>query len=135
MSQGDLEPMPEGFHRGGHARHELFLRVVEAEERRLQDDPDFSMSYSVLWDARERTVPYTTDEVMTIVRYVASYKGEKCSKRALLTSKDVDYGMGRVYEGLRFNTSNVEIEIFKDREQALTWLGVHDHPLFRSDKG
>ncbi len=102
---------------------------------RLQDDPDFSMSYSVLWDARERTVPYTTDEVMTIVRYVASYKGEKCSKRALLTSKDVDYGMGRVYEGLRFNTSNVEIEIFKDREQALTWLGVHDHPLFRSDKG
>jgi len=102
---------------------------------RLQDDPDFSMSYDVLWDARKRTVPFTTDEVMTIVRYVASYSGDRRSKRALLTSKDVDFGMGRVYEGLRFNTSNVNIEIFKDRKEALTWLGVHDHPLFRSDKG
>ena len=101
---------------------------------RLQADPEFSLSYDVLWDARERTVPFTSDETMKIARYVDSYKGDKRSKRALLVSKDVNYGMARVYESLRYSKSHVEIEIFKDWEEALKWLGLYDHPLFHSNK-
>ena len=100
----------------------------------LQADPDFSMSYDVLWDARERTEPYTSDEVLKIARHVSSYQGDRPSKRAFVVTKDVNYGMARVYESLRYSKSHVEIEIFKSWEEALTWLGLLDHPQFHSNK-
>ena len=114
----------------GPADHEETIAVIT----RLQADPDFSMSYDVLWDARERTEPFTSDETMKIARHVNSYKGNRRSKRAFLVSKDVNYGMARVYESLRYTKSNVEIEIFKSCEEALTWLGLLDHPQFHSNK-
>ena len=114
----------------GPANPEETIAVIT----RLQADPDFSMSYDVLWDARERTVPFTSDQAMKVAGYVGSYKGDRLLKRAFVVSKDVNYGMARVYESLRYSKSNVKIEIFKDWKEALTWLGLDDHPMFRSSK-
>jgi len=103
---------------------------------RLQTDPDFSFSYDFLWDARGRTVPWTAEETRKVASYMRSFKinKEPKPKRAFLYSKDVDYGMGRVYEGYRAGRSDVDMEIFKNRNEALKWLGVHDNPMFRSGR-
>ncbi len=99
---------------------------------RLQADPDFSITYNVLWDSRERTIPFTSDEIRNLVSYVHRYKGDKIPKpkRAFLVSKDVVFGMLRVYESYRSGISHADIQIFRDRDEALKWLGVHDYPLF-----
>jgi hypothetical protein len=39
-----------------------------------------------------------------------------------------------VYESYRSSISHVDIQIFRDRDEALKWLGVHDYPLFCSTK-
>ncbi len=102
---------------------------------RLQTDPDFSMAYNVLWDSRKRTTPFTSDEIRSLALHVRIYKEvmKPKPKRAFLVSKNVVYGMLRVYEGYRSGKSNADIEIFKDRDEALKWLGVYDYPLFVSD--
>lgn len=97
-------------------------------------DPDFSSAYDYLWDARGRTEPFSIQDTKKTESHVVKYKGTDRPKRAFLVSKDVDYGMGRVYESLRHSRSDVDIEIFRDREEALKWLGVQDHPMFRSGK-
>jgi len=101
---------------------------------RLNADPDFSMSYDVLWDARGRTTPFTMDEARRAESHVESYTGNRKPKRAFLVSKDVDFGMARVHESHRYSRSDVAIEIFKVRSDALKWLGLHDHPLFCTGK-
>lgn len=98
---------------------------------RIKAEPDYSTSYDVLWDARGRTVPFTNEQIMRVVSHVPVYKGNMRPKRAFLFSKDVDIGMGNVYQAYRFIKSNADIKVFKDREEALKWLGVQDHPLFR----
>jgi hypothetical protein len=104
---------------------------------RLQSEPDFSFFYDFLWDARKRTVPWTSEEMEKVASYMSSFKMNKKPKpkRAFLYSKDVDYGMGRVYESYRsFRSDDVEMQIFKDRVEALKWLGVQEHPMFLSGK-
>ena len=96
---------------------------------RIKAEPDYSITYDVLWDARGRTVPFTNEQIMRIVSRVPVYKGDSRPKRAFLFSKDVNIGMGNVYQSYRFIKSNVDIKVFKDREEALKWLGLHDHPL------
>jgi hypothetical protein len=91
----------------------------------LQSDPDFTMEYDVLWDAQGRTTPFTSDQVRELVRHVLTFRndGPTRPKRAYLVSRDVDYGMLRVYESYRIGRSDVDIEVFKDRNEALRWLG------------
>jgi hypothetical protein len=107
-----------------------FIGMLE----KLYDDPDFLMSYDVLMDLRDRTGSITSDELKKIAGHMKSYTGDYRSKRAFLVSKTVDYGMIRVYEALRDFISNVEIDAFIDKEKALDWLGLQDHPLFVSGK-
>jgi hypothetical protein len=101
---------------------------------RIKAEPDYSVSYDVLWDASGRTVPFSNEQIMRVVSQVPVYKGNRRPKRAFLFSKDVDFGMGSVYQGYRSIKSNVDIKVFKNREEALKWLGLHDHPLFRTPK-
>jgi hypothetical protein len=101
----------------------------------LQTDPDFSFSHDYLWDARKLTLAWSSSDVMRISAYLNSFKVEKRPKpkRALLFSRNVDYGLGRVYEVYRSSRNDVDIHVFKDRDEALSWLEVQDHPIFRLD--
>lgn len=105
------------------------LKEVFDMLKRLQSDADFSISYNALWDATGRTVPFTSEEIRELVHHVGIYKGDKRPKRAFLVSKDVIYGMLRVYESFRSSISHADIEIFKDRNEALKWLGLQDHSI------
>jgi hypothetical protein len=106
------------------------LKEVVDMITRLQTDADYSKTYDILWDATRRTVPFSWDEIGELVRHVHIYKGNKRPKRAFLVSKDVNYGMAKVYEGFHSGRSKVDNKIFKDKSEALKWLGLHDHPLF-----
>jgi hypothetical protein len=92
---------------------------------RARSDPDFDITFDVLWDASERTAPFTSEDMRTIADYVRKHllQGDKPSKRAFVVSKDVDFGMVRLYENYRTFKSTVDIEVFKNRGEALKWLG------------
>jgi hypothetical protein len=92
---------------------------------RLQSDPDFNISYDVLWDGSGRTVPFTSDQVREVNSHVNIHRAEgpRRPKRAFVVSKDVDYGMLRVYESYRQGRSDVDIEVFKSRDEAMAWIG------------
>ena len=91
---------------------------------RLQADPDFTMEYDVLWDASGRTTPFTPGQAKELARFVLTYhhKRPRRPKRAYVVSRDVDWGMLRVYESYRVGMSDVDIDVFRSREEAMKWI-------------
>jgi len=47
------------------------------------------------------------------------------ARRALAVSSDVAYGMARMYQIMRSDAQD-EVEVFRDIDSALEWLGVAD---------
>jgi hypothetical protein len=95
---------------------------------RMLADPDFTMEHDVLWDGSGRTVPFTPEQVKELARFVTTYrhKGPRRPKRAYVVSKDVDWGMLRVYESYRIGRSDVDIDVFRSREEAMKWIEERD---------
>jgi hypothetical protein len=81
----------------------------------------------ILWDlTRAEISSYKTEHIIALVRKVKQYHHlRKGGKTAMVISKDLDYGLTRIYqayaetEGIAF-----EIRIFRDMEKAKEWLGV-----------
>ena len=80
-----------------------------------------------MWDlTRAEISSYKTEHIIALVRKVKQYHHlRKGGKTAMVISKDLDYGLTRIYqayaetEGIAF-----EIRIFRDMEKAKEWLGV-----------
>lgn len=84
-------------------------------------DPDMN----ALWDLRDADfTSITADSVHSFVEIVKKYWGRnnQNNKAALIVSSDFDYGIARMYEiPLSMGTSG-NIMVFKDYEEAESWL-------------
>lgn len=91
-------------------------------QRELMSDPKFDPSYPQLDDLRDADMEsVSADCIQTLARtHVAS---RRPAKRALLVGSDVAYGLARMLQALR-EGSRPEIQVFRDVDQALGWLGV-----------
>jgi len=91
--------------------------------RLLADDPRFRPDFCQLCDLRE----------VTEVRVGASGIREVAAlnpfgagaRRAVVVGSDVVFGLARMYQMLT-ESSPDEVEIFRDLDEALRWLGVAD---------
>jgi hypothetical protein len=63
----------------------------------------------------------TTDCIQALAKTTAASK--RGSKRALLVQSDIAYGLARMLQALR-EGSRQEIQVFRDLDHALGWLGV-----------
>ena len=62
---------------------------------------------------------FTGDVVSKLARAPASFS--KSSRRAIVTSTDLDFGFARMFKGLKVGSAG-EIAVFREFEEALTWL-------------
>lgn len=83
-------------------------------------DPDMN----VLWDIREADLSsFNFTEVATIKELAGSFWGTAGkSKAALIVSRDVEYGLTRMYSTLLKNKTNSEVYIFRNYDEALAWI-------------
>ncbi|MBN2426872.1 MAG: hypothetical protein JXK94_00890 [Deltaproteobacteria bacterium] len=65
----------------------------------------------------------TTDETRDIAEFSAEYSVKLGkSKCALLFSRDLEYGLGRMWQTFVENEWEVSVMVFKSRDEALAWL-------------
>jgi hypothetical protein len=79
---------------------------------------------NALWDLREAiTTDVSSDDVRKIVELVADRRPSGVSSRfALVVSRDADFGMARMYEAQLNHVSPGQIQVFRDIEEATTWV-------------
>jgi hypothetical protein len=98
-------------------------RELLAHVRTLTADPRFAQNFCQLGDLRDVTdVQITAATIREMVRLNPFWAG---ARRALVVTSDVVFGMARMYQILR-DESPDELEIFREMDGALQWLGVDD---------
>jgi hypothetical protein len=73
-----------------------------------------------LWDFQASSFTFSQNEVLDIASY-ASTADKRPAKVAMLVKEDLSFGVSRIYEVFR-NTDLTQINVFKDKTEALTWL-------------
>lgn len=84
-------------------------------------DPRFEDDMNILLDRTAITEPPSRDYVETMVRFVDAHQSPgRVRKWAIVTSRDVLFGMGRMAEQL--TQSSGSIRAFRSRAEAEQWL-------------
>ncbi len=102
---------------------------------RLLRHPDFQPRFRQLFDFRGVTeLMLTSQDVRTLA--VPNVFG-KHSPRAFVVSTDLQFALGRMFEAYRNLAGEREIAIFRERSEALAWLGLsaNDDPELLSGPG
>jgi hypothetical protein len=89
-------------------------------------DPRYRQDYPCLVDNREIAGAFSRadiDQVIpTVVRALAAMTARP--RVAILVSRDVQYGLGRMFQSLTSHILN--LRVFRDRAEAAAWLGGSD---------
>lgn len=91
-----------------------------AHQDELLKDPDFDSSFSQLMDLTHVTkLEHTSEDVRRVAqRSVFSPN----SRRAILVSADVAFGIARMFAMLREANGEKDIRVFRDLDDALEWV-------------
>ncbi len=86
--------------------------------KRLRNDPDYSDNFDIINDVQRLRKQYSNDEIQAIAQ-------ERSPKRrvAMIASSDLSFGKSRVWEMMCDGEGDQEIQIFRDIESAIAWLG------------
>ncbi len=98
----------------------LFQHLVD-----IYNDSGFNPDLNSVWDLTnmEGIQKINSDQMQRIVAYVTwkrSTHGKM--KSAIVVSKNVDFGIARMYEQELEATGLSEISVFKDLNNALAWI-------------
>ncbi len=119
-----IETDPATGIRSYTATGELTFAEVHETLRTVYEDVNFQPDAHVLWDLREaRTNELSPEEVDRLADFVGQYWGTGGkSKAAFVTSRDVDFGMARMYEQMLAIRSTSVVKVFRDLDEARRWL-------------
>jgi len=96
------------------------LTAALAHQDQLLADPDFDPSYSQLLDYSHVTdVRIDTNDVRKLAERSVFWP---CSRRAIYVTRDIEYGFARMFEMLRENAGEKGIRVFRNLDEALTWI-------------
>lgn len=100
------------------------LRELLAELKRIYSSPDFDPKMNSLWDLRETDLSaFTSAEIETVRDFVSgSWGADENAKSALVVSKEVDFGLSRMYEVMLEDKVSSQVHIFRDYDKALAWI-------------
>ena len=99
-----------------------FTHKPSLEDIRMSIDEAASISTSGLrlWDYSHSGWDLTSTQLQKLTEY-AKTKFLPPSKVALVATKDLSFGISRVYEAFR-KQEGLEIEVFRSEPEALNWL-------------
>ena len=96
------------------------LAAALAHQDQLIADPDFDPSYSQLLDYSHVTdVRIDANDVRKLAQRSVFWP---CSRRAVYVTSDIEYGFARMFEMLRENAGEKGIRVFRNLDEALTWI-------------
>jgi hypothetical protein len=96
------------------------LAAALAHQDQLLADPDFDPSYSQLVDYSQVTdVRIDANDVRKLAERSVFWP---CSRRAMYVTRDIEYGFARMFEMLRENAGEKGIRVFRNLDDALTWI-------------
>jgi hypothetical protein len=101
----------------------LTYAELTANRLRMENDPAFKADFSQLADLREVTaIALTGDQIREFAAHSPFTPG---TRRAVVASSDVAFGLGRVYGSYREAISpKDQIRIFRHLNDAEEWLGL-----------
>jgi hypothetical protein len=99
---------------------ETFKEMLET----LVTHKDWAPGLPFLIDHSELdTSTLSSNDMRTLSSYNALYSDQiGCSKCAIVCTKDIDYGMGRIWEVFVDNQWKAEERLFRSYREALEWL-------------
>ena len=90
-------------------------------QKRLREDPEFEPDFRQFADCRAIDEMGVTREGVEEASSRSPFSHG--SRRALVVSSDVAFGMARMLENLRHDAGD-EIRVFREAEEARRWLGL-----------
>ena len=98
-------------------------RFTLAEIGEVIEKTDWNGARRFLWDLRELVEgPDSTSELRNAAAWVKrSQETWGGTRVAILVSRDVDFGIARMYQAFA-EQIDVEYQIFRDRDEAQAWL-------------
>jgi hypothetical protein len=91
-----------------------------AHQQKLRADPDFDPSFSQLQDYTHITgMELTPDDIR---RLAQNSVFSPDSRRAILVTSDVAFGLARMFEVLREYAGEKGIQVFRNLDDALDWV-------------
>lgn len=111
----------------GLRRHKVKGKFTLMDIRQTLDNiysqPDFRPDADVLWDLRDATPDFSSEDVRQLAEFVAKKWGPSgTSRAAFVVSSDYQFGMSRMYEMLLKSQSQNTLMVFRDIEDAERWL-------------
>ncbi len=103
--------------------------LIDASEligffEKLYSLPDFDLGMKALWDLREADfsalLPSDIRSIMDCVGQRWGKDGK--SKAAIVASRDLDYGMSRMFQIMLDGETTSKVTVFKDINKAEEWL-------------
>ena len=85
---------------------------------------DFDPEMNVFWDLQKAdSSAVSSDDVYRLKKYVSNKWGRGGNSRAaLVVSREVDFGMSRMYQIMMEGDNPSKIKVFKDLHEAEQWL-------------
>lgn len=97
--------------------------IIQALQDLVQD-PDFKPDIDSIWDFRSVTTRLIdAQEITDLINFIRTVQ-EKRGRNyrvAILVSRDMDYGLARMFE-VHSQNLPFQVRIFEDLEQARSWL-------------
>ena len=91
-----------------------------AHQEKLRKDPDFDPSFSQLMDYTHVVrFEITAEDVRTLAQQSIF---SPHSRRAMLVSGDLAFGLARMFEALRESFGEQGIRVFRNLDDALDWV-------------
>jgi len=104
----------------------LTARSVISAIEKLEAHPEFSPERPRLWDVRQADLSkLSRDEFGRIARAAReSHLSRPGVRVAVLVSRDVDFGMARMFELTEGSSLLASMAVFRDEAAAMAWLGM-----------
>jgi hypothetical protein len=107
-----------------HAEGVLTRKNFEEVRQQMMSDPDFDPQFSMLADCSAVTyVDLTAGEIRALAD-VSPFN--LTARRAIVARKDVVYGLARMFEIVRSLRGDQYIRVFRNRNEAVSWLLLRD---------
>jgi hypothetical protein len=100
--------------------------VALARMRRLQADPDFDPTFSLLMDFREATAVELNHDQVAALSKIHLFAAD--SRRAYLVATPLQFGLARMFATYRSPTAEDVIRVFTGLNEAVAWLDQAKKP-------
>lgn len=99
------------------------LADIQKAVRALVADPGYSAALNSLWNFRNASLAAIQLETLRLLAdFLAEIGLQPPSKTAFLMATDLDFGIGRMWEGYAALKLPAERRVFRDIDAALEWL-------------